>query len=58
MKKLLVVAVVFAGIGMSSCDKCECTARNANGEALYEVDNKSKCQEQLVNDGDYCECDC
>ena len=58
MRKLIITTAVFAGLGMTSCYKCDCTARTADGEALYEVTGQKTCKEQLVNAGDYCNCDC
>jgi hypothetical protein len=58
MKKLLIAGIILVGLGMTSCDKCACTARDINGDALYEVNGQSTCEDQIQNEGDYCDCDC
>ncbi|MDA7803624.1 hypothetical protein N8987_03530 [Crocinitomix sp.] len=55
MKKVILIATI--ALLASSCAKESCMARNADGEAIYEVVGEKKCQDQINEaEGEYCEC--
>lgn len=52
---ILLFAVLFASC---SKDDAQCVARNAEGEALYEVVGQELCEDQVsLENGEYCDCE-
>ncbi len=60
-KRLLIAVSLLTTLVLVSCtkDDCQCTARAANGDALYEVTGSDVCQNQVnTEEGEYCDCNC
>ncbi len=58
LRNLLIISAFTLTYSCDKTKKCDCVAYDSSGEKLYQVTGKKTCEDQLINNGDYCSCDC